>query len=100
MMIFFELYQYFNVDIFLVCCYYIFCLLFDKVWVSDNYNNFSLIDIIGVCLFYLKDLCSGGNGLYILNSEGILFYIDSDYNIKLFLKDMKIIIIIIKIIDF
>lgn len=36
------------------------------------------------------------SGLYIVNSEGELFFIDRDYNIKKLLNDMNIIIIFVK----
>lgn len=79
---------------------YIFCVILDCVWVNDYKNNFILINIIGVILYYVMDLCSFVYGLYIVNSESELIYINRKFNINKLLKDRKIIIIIIKRIYF
>lgn len=81
--------------------YYIFCVILDVVWVSDNKNNFILINIICDIIYYLKDLCKDlCSGLYIVNREGELFYIDRNYIIKKMLIDLEIIIVCIMKIDF
>eukprot|EP00105_Crassostrea_gigas_P044584 XP_019928732.1 PREDICTED: uncharacterized protein LOC105342850 [Crassostrea gigas] len=69
-------------------CYHISCVTSDRVWVSDDGNNFMLTDTTGVPLHRVKDLCSG-YGLHTVNSESELIYIDRKYNINKLSKDMK-----------
>lgn len=73
------------------CCY-IFCMILNMFWVSDNKYNFFLINILGEILYYLRDLWNGSDGVYIINIEYELIYIENNGNIKKFLKDMNIII--------
>lgn len=80
------------------CCYYIVCVVEDRVWVSDDKSNFILVNFIGGILYRVEDLCFyfyGGLGLYIVNIERKLIYIDKYFNIKKLLEDMKINIIFI-----
>lgn len=76
---------------------YIFCVILDCVWVNDYKNNFILINIIGVILYYVMDLCSFGYGLYIVNSENELIYIDKYFKINKLLRDMKLFILFVEI---
>lgn len=79
------------------CCDYIFCLILDWIWISDK-NNFLFKNKIGVILYYLVDLCRG-YGVYIVNYEGELIYIDTNYDIKKLLNNFEIIIILKIILD-
>lgn len=73
-------------------CDYIFCLILDQIWISDK-NNFLFINKIGVILYCFVDLCRG-YGVYIVNYEGELIYIDMNYDIKKLLKNVEIIILL------
>lgn len=51
------------------CCYYIFVVVFDWVWVSYGKNIF-LINIDGGIFNYVKNLCGElYSGLYIINFD-------------------------------
>lgn len=83
-----------------VCLFYIVCLILDKVWIS-GYSEIVLINILGVILYCIKDVCfSLIFGLYIVNYVVELIYIDKFYNINKLLNDMKIVIIFIKSIGY
>lgn len=69
--------------------------MLDFVWVSDDKKNFMLIDKGGESLYYRDDLYSGVlSGLYIVNGDYELVYIDFDFNIKKLLEDFVFIIFI------
>ncbi|XP_052679274.1 uncharacterized protein LOC128160049 [Crassostrea angulata] len=68
-------------------CDHISCVTSDRVWVSD-YNHLILTDTTGVPLHRVEDSCLG-YGLYTVNSESELIYIDRKYNINKLSKDMK-----------
>lgn len=77
-------------------------MVFDWVWVSDckvGISNFILIIIIGEILFYLKDLYNLIVGVYIVNSDCELIYINIKGVIIKLLKDMNIFIIFIGRVD-
>lgn len=77
--------------------YYIFCMIFDQVWVSCIDNNLVLINIVGKMLYCLEDDCSNLlGGFYLVNLESELIYIDSDYNIRKMLKDEKVFVLFIE----
>lgn len=61
-------------------CYYILFMILGFIWVN-NINNFILIDKIGKILYCFEDLYSE-DGVYIVNIECELYYIDKNYNIK------------------
>lgn len=69
------------------------------VWVSDKENNFILINIKKDIFYYLRDVYNG-YGVYIVNSDGELIYMDMNYNIMKLCNDMEIIIILKRIIKF
>lgn len=50
------------------CCLYIFCLLYNKVWICDK-SKFVLIDVIGVVYYCLNDIWNYVYiiGLYLVN---------------------------------
>lgn len=86
-------------------CYYIFFKILDQIWVSDDKRNFVLINIIGNNLYYIKGLFLDEDdlnfndsrdvyGVYIVNSDGEMIYIDVDNNIKKILNKLEIIIVI------
>lgn len=60
-----------------------------------NINGDNLNVLYDFCYVFDMDVFIGG--VYILNSENDLIYLDRNYSIKRFLEDMKIINIIIKI---
>lgn len=70
------------------------CVLLDKVWVSDILKMFILINKLGWVLYYLRDLNRLMKGVYIVNSDNELIYIDKYYNINKLFKFLKIIIIV------
>nr|XP_034309971.1 uncharacterized protein LOC105327789 [Crassostrea gigas] len=72
-----------------VRCYHISCVTSDRVWVSDDGNNLILTDTTGVPLHRVEDSCGDLYGLYTVNSESELIYIDRNYNINKLSKDMK-----------
>lgn len=76
------------------CCNYILCVILDRIWFSDDKNNFILKNILGDILYRWKDIYSGylysGDGLYDVNSDNELIYIDRENNINKLLSDMKI----------
>lgn len=76
-------------------CFYIFCVIFDLIWVSDVGNDFILINIVGSIFYYINDLCFGVGGKYIVNCENELMYIDYYVNVKKVLNDLKLNIILI-----
>lgn len=82
-MLIFEFYLFFKLKD--ICnCYYILYVILKLVWVSNNKLNFILINVYGEVEKNFKDVYSGyyiGYGLYIVNCEKELFYIDKNYNI-------------------
>lgn len=78
-------------------CYYIFCVLLNLVWVSDWYN-FIFINIKGDILCNKGDLYGSlFSGLYIVNSENCLIYINRGNSINILLKEkIEIFIVIIE----
>ncbi|XP_065943795.1 uncharacterized protein [Magallana gigas] len=68
------------------CCYHISCVTSDRVWVSDDENNFILTDTTSAPLHRVEDSCSGF-GLHTVNSDSELIYIDRNYNINKLSKD-------------
>lgn len=85
----------------IIGCCYIFCIILDKVWVSDVENNFVLINIVGDILYFVRGLYNDffSGRLYIVNNDNELIYISMEYKIMKFLKDMKIIFIYLELID-
>lgn len=80
--------------------FYIFCMIVDKIWVSDD-ENFILMNIIGDILNWYGNFFNNFLfGFYIVNKDGELIFIDYNYNIKKLLNDMKIINIFIDVIYF
>lgn len=75
---------------------FIFYLIYDKLWVNDGICKLLFINKIGDDEYYLS---GKGIGFYIVNNKGELFYIDSSSNISKFLKDLKIFVIFIQIIE-
>ncbi|XP_065931750.1 uncharacterized protein [Magallana gigas] len=69
-------------------CLHISCVISDRVWVSDDWNNLILTDTTGVPLHHVEDSCSS-DGLHTVNSENELIYINRNYNINKLSKDMK-----------
>lgn len=73
-------------------CIYIFFVKLEYVWISDDKDNIIFINLKGDNLYYVK--CKSWNyGIYIVNSDSELIYIDKENNIKKLLKDKKVIMI-------
>lgn len=73
-------------------CIYIFFVKLENVWISDDKDNIIFINLIGDNLYYVK--CKSWNyGIYIVNSDSELIYIDNENNIKKLFKDKKVIMI-------
>lgn len=81
-------------------CKYIFCVLFDKICVSDYYNNLVLINLVGEIIYKLKNVKNDFLfGFYIVGCKRDIFFIDKDFNIMKWLNEMNVIIIVINKID-
>lgn len=79
---------------------YIFFVVLVKVWISDG-NIIFLMNMKGEIIYNINNLCNGlFNGVYIVNSDRELIYIDKNYNINKVLMDRKEIIIFVGIIGF
>lgn len=76
-------------------------MLLDCIWVSDEKKNFILINIIGEFLCKLKDVCSFlfCGGVYIVINESELIYIERYSDINKLLSDLRIIILIFRLIN-
>lgn len=73
-------------------CIYIFFVKLEYVWISDDKDNIIFINLKGDNFYYVK--CKSWNyGIYIVNSDSELIYIDDENNIKKLLKDKKVIMI-------
>lgn len=73
----------------IVCCHHISCVTPDRAWVSES-QHLILTNKAGETLHHLKDLCREfHSGLHTVNSDGELFYIDKDYNIKRLSRDLQ-----------
>lgn len=82
------------------CCFYLFFVLVDELWVSDD-KNIVLINIIGKLMYCIKDVFNKWYcGLYIVVSDGELIYINKEYNIMKLFMIMKIKIKFIILKDF
>lgn len=76
-------------------------MILDCFWVSGVDDSLRLLNIIENILYYLDELIRGGElGLYIVNGESELIFINLKLKIRKLLKDMKKIIIFIDIINF
>lgn len=80
-------------------CKYIFFVELNNVWVSDISNNFILINMKCKNIYYVNYI-GRGYGIYIVNSDNELIYIDNVNNIKKLLSDIKMIIIFVEVIYF
>lgn len=73
----------------IVCCHHISCVTPDRAWVSER-KHLILTNKAGETLHHLEDLCREfHSGLHTVNSDGELFYIDQDYNIKRLSRDLQ-----------
>lgn len=73
----------------IVCCHHISCVTPDRSWVSER-KHLILTNKAGKTLHHLKDLCREfHSGLHTVNSDGELFYINEDYNIKKLSRDLQ-----------
>lgn len=68
--------------------------MLDWVWVSDDKNNIILMNKKGDILYCMEDVING-YGVYMVNSESELIYIDRNYNINKLLVDLNIFIMVI-----
>lgn len=76
-------------------------MILDCFWVSGVDDSLRLLNIIENILYYLDELIRGGElGLYIVNGESELIFINLKLKIRKLLKDMKKIIIFIERVDF
>lgn len=76
-------------------CYYIFCLIIDNICINEGKDIIYINKIGDIYLFeyYLFEFVF--NGLYIMDKENELIYIDSDYDIyRLFLEMEKKILLL------
>lgn len=80
-------------------CKYIFFVELNNVWVSDISNNFIFINMKCKNIYYVNYI-GRGYGIYIVNSDNELIYIDNVNNIKKLLSDIKMIIIFVEVIYF
>lgn len=82
--------------------FYINYVIIEVIWVSD-YDIVYLYDLNGCVFKYLFDLFEGdiliGSGLYMVNDNVELIYIDIKYNIKILFIILEIVVIFIEIKD-
>lgn len=80
--------------------FYINYVIIEVIWVSD-YDIVYLYDLNGCVFKYLFDLFEGdiliGSGLYMVNDNVELIYIDIKYNIKILFIILEIVVIFIEI---
>lgn len=75
-------------------CDYIFCLIFDWIWIKKN-CVFVLIDILGNIIYIFLDLLYIDlyNGIfvgYVIENINELIYIDIEFNINRLFEDLII----------